>query len=166
MAEKQPILVVFDIDGTLVNIRDVDVGTVSDIYADDALMRLTPYPNIVGLVKQYIERQNTTVLFCTGRPKRAHSVTRRWLNKHVGLNSSGKRVTLVCRPDDTPEANIPTFKLGEIVQAVRRVGSKPSEARIYDDEFPNLRVFETLRPMVHSLQLFHASDGVVSQWSP
>lgn len=162
MAEKQPILVVFDIDGTILKLREV--GSVPDLFADDAIMSLKPYPNVIDLAKRYLKKENVTLLFCTGRPRRCQSATRRWLNKHVGLNTSGKRVTLVCRPDDTPESSIPTFKLSAIVQAVRRVGSKPSEAHIYDDDFANLRVFETLRPMVHSLQLFHANEGVISQW--
>lgn len=158
---KEPVLVVFDIDGTLAKI---ETGAI-DIYDPNYLFNLGTYPNMITIVRQYLRMKNAEILFCTGRPKRTFSATRRWLNKHLDLSSLDKRVGLVCRPDDSPESSIPTFKVSEILQAIRRLGSNPAEALIFDDDVQNLRLFETLKPMVRKLTLFKVTDGVVSDWS-
>ncbi len=158
---KEPVLVVFDIDGTLAK---NDPGAL-DINNENYLLRMPSYPNMLDLARKYLKMKNTEMLFCTGRPKITFSTTRRWLNKHLDLSSTDKRVGLVCRPDGTPESSIPTFKVSEILQAIRRMGSNPAEALIFDDDVHNLRLFETLKPMVRELKLFKVTDGVVSDWS-
>lgn len=160
---KGPFVVVFDIDGTLA--QTDDGSREADWYETDRLMALKPWPNTIELVKRYMKMPNANITFCTGRPKSAASVTRRWLNKHFSLGSAGKRIVLTCRPDEIPESRIPAWKMGAIMQAIRLVGSKPAEALIFDDDLRNLQMFETLRDSVRVLKLFKVQDGVVSPWS-
>jgi hypothetical protein len=161
MPSKEPVLVVFDVDGTLAKPHNPP----SDMYDGTYLLGLESDRNMVAIAKHYMSMANVELLFCTGRPKRSYQPTWQWLNKTLGLASSGKRVSLVCRPDEEPESRIAAVKLHEIVQALRRIGSKPSEAFIYDDDLSNLRLFESLRPMVRHLHLFKVEDGVASAWS-
>lgn len=158
---KEPVLVVFDIDGTLAKGGE----PADDIYEDERLLGLEPIPNMIAIAKRYAATNNVELMFCTGRPKRSFRATWQWLNKHLQIASSGKRVTLACRPDDVSEDRIAPYKLGEVVNAIRRVGSKPSEALVFDDDVMNLQMFETLRPMVHRLRLYKVEGGVASQWS-
>ena len=160
MTQKQPVLVVFDVDGTLAKSSDPPKNPFDDAY----LMSLESERNMVAIVQHYLKMDNVSLLFCTSRPKSSYRATWNWLNKTLGLTSSGRRVSLACRPDDEPCERIAACKLHEIVQAVRRIGSKPSEAYIYDDDLVNLRLFESLRPMVRQLNLFHVQDGVASSW--
>jgi FMN phosphatase YigB (HAD superfamily) len=161
MAQKQPVLAVFDVDGTLAKIGDPP----DDMYDGDYLMGLESERNMVAIVEHYMNMENVELMFCTGRPKRAYQPTWQWLNKTLGLAASGKRVSLVCRPNEEPESRIAAVKLHEIVQALRRIGSKPSEAFIYDDDLSNLRLFASLRPMVRHLHLFKVEDGIATAWS-
>lgn len=162
MTSKEPVLVVFDIDGTL---AQRGPRTVEEEWTDDYLLGLASYSNMVGIVRAYLKKRNVTVMFCTGRPVSLHSITRRWLASKIDLSQASQRVTLVCRPDETPVSGIPAFKLGEILQAIRRLGSNPAEAVIYDDDVNNLRLFETLKPMVRKLSIFKVDDGMISEWS-
>ena len=162
MPEKSKVLVVFDVDGTLAKVEE---DPPVDMYDRNYLAKLSPCHNMLSLVKRYMRMEKAELMFCTGRPKRAFTPTWQWLNRHLHLAASGKRVTLVCRPDEMDEAATPTFKLHEIVAALRRIGTKPFEALIYDDDLANLRLFESLRPMVQNLRLFKVEDGVASQWS-
>jgi len=160
MARKT--LVVFDIDGTVAKIPEGPV--VGDIFGEDRVSGMAPIPNMVKVVKQYLAERGVEILFCTGRPKVIFGATWRWLNRHLGLARSGKRVALTCRPPEVPMERIAVYKLGAIMQAIRRLGGKP-EVLIFDDDIANLRMFETLRPSVSSLRLFKVEDGVFSQWS-
>jgi len=157
----EPVLVVFDIDGTLAQ----EGPPASDTYADDRLLSLEPVKNMIAIAKKYIATEHVDIMFCTGRPKRSFRSTWQWLNKHLQLATSGKRIHVCCRPDDMPENRIADYKLGEIVQAVRRMGSKPSEALVFDDNVMNLQMFETIRPMVHRLRLYKVENGLASNWS-
>jgi hypothetical protein len=160
---KGPFVVVFDIDGTLAKVDD---GTPeSEIYNLTRLLSLKPWPNTMELLKRYMMMPNANITLCTGRPKSVAPATWRWLDKHLNLTGSGKSVTLSCRPDDVPESRIPAWKLSTVVQAIRRIGSKPSEALIFDDDLRNLQMFETLRDSVRVLKLFKVQDGVVSPWN-
>jgi len=159
--ERTPTLVVFDIDGTLAKEGPEAV----DIYDDNRLAGLQAWPNMVAAAKRYISMQNVEMMFCSGRPQRSFRATWAWLNRHLGLTSSGKRITVSLRPDDVPEDRTATCKLGEIVQAIRRLGSKPSEALIFDDDVMNLQMFETIRPMVRRLRLYKVEHDVASQWN-
>ena len=160
---KQPVLYCFDIDGTL-----AEHGTEAlQMFEDSpdsiaALLALRAYPNIVQLITQAIAAPNATVMFCTGRPVSLYGPTWRWLNRHLRLADVGKRVSVVCRPEEVALGAIPQFKLSELVQAVRRV--RPVELRCYDDNVQNLRLFGTLRSLVKSLRLYRCEDGVVSAW--
>ena len=156
-------LAVFDIDGTLARIPDDDVIP-DDIFDEDRVGAMVPVPNMIEVARQYVDKPNVEIVFCTGRPKRIFGVTWRWLNRHLGLARSGKRVTLVCRPPNVPPERIPVFKLAEVVQAIRRMGGKPDVA-IFDDDVLNLRMFETLQSRTADLRLFRVEDGVVSKWS-
>lgn len=157
----QTVLHCFDVDGTVAEFN----GQIFDASIDSraALLSLRAYPNVVQLVTQAIAAPNSTVMFCTGRPTSLYGPTWRWLNRHLRLASSGKSVTVVCRPDEVSLSAIPQYKLGELVQAVRRV--QPAELRCYDDNVQNLRLMQTLRPMVKTLRLYRCEDGVVSAWS-
>lgn len=161
MVQKKPVLVVFDVDGTLAKSEDPP----TNVYDHDFLMGLLPDRNMVAIVKHYMKMDNVELMFCTSRPKSVYQPTWQWLNKTLGLTASGKRVSLVCRPDDEPDSRVAAVKLHEIIQALRRIGSKPSEAFIYDDDLSNLRLFESLRSMVSNLYLFKVEDGVASAWS-
>jgi hypothetical protein len=162
---KRPALYCFDIDGTLAG---GDAGRRS---FDDSetmtqeLLDMRPYPNVLQLATQAIEAPNVEVMFCTGRVKRAYGVTWRWLNRHLSLSDADKRVTLVCRPDNIGLDGISQYKLGELVQAIRRQPEKLAELRCYDDWIGNLRLFETLRPMVSLLRLYRVEEGVVTLWN-
>lgn len=161
MTTKQPVLAIFGV-GPLTKTNG---ATPADRYADNHLTSLDPQRNMIAIVQHYMAMSNVELVFCTGRPKRAFRVTWQWLNKHLGLTASGKRVSLVCRDDSEPPEHTPTCKTHEIVQAIRRVGSKPAEAFVYDDDLQNLRLFESLRPMVRHLHLFKIDDGVATPWS-
>ena len=163
--EKQPVLIVFDVDGTLAK-----AGTAPDQDADQAtwetyLSSLQPERNMVAIVQHYLKMTNVELMFCTSRPKSLFRVTWQWLNKTLGLAASGKRASLVCRPDDEPSSHVSAGKVSEVVQAIRRVGSRPAEAFIYDDDLQNLRLYESLRPLVATLRLFKVEAGVASEWS-
>jgi hypothetical protein len=161
---QQPILVCFDVDGTLA--IHSDDPTLFDRSTDDGrLMRLRAQPNLVQIAMQYLADPNVEVMFCTGRAKSLYGVTWRWLNRYLNLAVSGKPVTLVCRPDDTALNAIPQFKLSELVQAIRRQPQKLAELRCYDDSVENLRLFQTLAPTVKRLRLYRVDDGVATQWS-
>lgn len=159
---KESILVVFDIDGTL---AERGPRTDEAEWTDDYLFGLASYSNMIGIARAYLKKRNVSVLFCTGRPASIHSITRRWLNSKLDLSQAPNRVTLVCRPDNMPASGIPSFKLAEILQAIRRLGSKPAEAVIYDDDVHNLRLYETLKPMVRKLSIFKVDEGMISEWS-
>lgn len=161
---RQPVLHCFDIDGTVAE-ADAYGGKLFDGSADAAAMLalLRAYPNVVQLIKQAIAAPNTDVMFCTGRSRSLYGATWRWLNRHLRLTESGKRVSVVCRPDEVSLAAIPQYKLSELVQAVRRV--RPTELRCYDDDVQNLRLFGTLRPMVKTLRLFRCENGVATAWT-
>jgi hydroxymethylpyrimidine pyrophosphatase-like HAD family hydrolase len=151
---KSPHLVVFDIDGTLAHSVEMDARSESSRGA---------WPNVVTLARQYMERDHVHLMICTGRPKSSFSETWRWLNRHLQLGSSGKRVTLSCRPDDVPWEQIPSFKLHEILRAVRRIAAV--EVSLYDDDVRNLAVMGTLpKSLVRRLRLFRCTDGVVTPW--
>jgi hypothetical protein len=160
MSDKEPVLVVFDLDGTLA--QDGPEG--GDIYDEQRLAALEPWPNMVAVVRRYIAMPNVAVMFCSGRPKARFRVTWDWLNRQVDLSGAGKSVTLALRPESIPEDRIAAYKLSEIVQAVRRLGSKPSEALVFDDDIQNLQMFEIIRPMVRRLRLYLVANGVASQW--
>lgn len=157
----QTVLHCFDIDGTLAEFSNQIFDESLDSRA--AMLSLRAYPNVVQLVTQAIAAPNATVMFCTGRPRSLYGPTWRWLNRHLRLAESGKRVSVVCRPDEVTLAAIPQYKLGELVQEVRRV--RPTELRCYEDNVQNLRLFGTLRPMVKTLRLYRCEDGVVGAWS-
>lgn len=159
---KEPVLVVFDIDGTLGRLGPL---TDSEMWSDRYLLAMPSYPNMVDLVKGYLRKRNVSVMFCTGRPTKWHGATWRWLNSKLGLSGSGQKATLVCRPEEVPTEKIPAFKLDAILQAIRRLGSRPSEAVLFDDDVNNLRLYETLRPMVRKLTLFKVDEGMISDWS-
>jgi|GEM_PF-5841106 len=159
---KARMLCCFDVDGTVVD------GGGTSFSADltyAQLMRMRPYPNIVRMVAQAIARDGTEVMFCTGRPKSMYGVTWRWLNRHLQLADAGKRTSLVCRPDETTLDAVPQYKLSELVQAIRRQPQKLAELRCYDDSIANLRLFQTLRPMVSKLRLYRCEDGVATLWT-
>jgi hypothetical protein len=157
----QTVLHCFDIDGTVSEFSGQIFDESIDSHA--AIMALRSYPNVVQLVTQTMAAPSATVMFCTGRPRSLYGPTWRWLNRHLRLSRSGKRVTVICRPDEVAVSAIPQYKLGELVQAVRRV--RPAELRCYDDNVQNLRLFQTLKPMVKTLRLYRCEDGVVSAWS-
>lgn len=159
---KEPVLVVFDIDGTLGKLGPL---TDSEAWSDRYLLSMPSYANMIDLVKSYLKKRNVTLMFCTGRPVRWQSTTRRWLNSKLDLSQAPNRVTLVCRPDEKPTSGIPAFKLAEILQAIRRLGSRPAEAVIYDDDVNNLLLYETLKPMVRKLSIFKVDEGMISEWS-
>lgn len=159
---KEPTLAVFDIDGTL---AEIGPRTEEEGYPVDYLLGLPSYSNMIGIVRSYLKKRNVSVMFCTGRPASTHGTTRRWLNSKLDLSQAPNRVTLVCRPDDTPASGIPAFKLAEILQAIRRLGSRPAEAVIYDDDVNNLRLFGALKPMVRKLSIFKVDEGMISEWS-
>jgi hypothetical protein len=111
-----------------------------------------------------MELPNATLMFCTGRDRVFFGATWRWLNKHFGLAQSGKQITLACRPHRIPVEMTPHYKVGEITKAIRRHPEKLAELRCYDDNLSNLRVFQTLRPMVTTLRLFRCADGLATRW--
>ncbi len=158
---KHSILVVFDVDGSL---ADCDESP-NHNYDEKYLLSRPIHRNMAEVVRHYLKMPNVELVFITGRPKSVYRVTWQWLNKHLQLAASGKRVSLVCRPDSEPHEKIAACKLHEVVQAIRRVGSKPVEAFIYDDQLSNLRLFESLRPMVANLRLFKVEDDVATAWS-
>ena len=165
MAQKQAILVVFDVGGSLAKKCIAPASGAKQEAWDAHFMALQEEPNMVAIVKHYLTFDNIELMFCTGRPKSSFRVTWQWLNKTLGLTASGKRVSLACRPDAEPLTNIPACKLSEIVQAIRRIGSRPAEVFIYDNNLSNLRLFESLRPMVANLRLFKVEGGVATAWS-
>lgn len=146
----------FGIDGTLAD-SDVFSGRTAE-----QLLELPAYANVVRLTTEAIERDDTDVMFCTARPKAQYGVTWRWLNRELNLSGSGRRVALVCRPDETTPDDIPQYKLLELVQAVRR--HRPEELRCYDRSVRNLRLFQTLGQMVTRLRLYRCDVGVTSLW--
>lgn len=156
--EKLPILVVFDIDGTLAR-------TVPSTMTDDEILACRPITNLVRLARKCIEAPQMEVMICTARPKRVFRPTWAWLNRHLGIGKAPRAVSVVCRPDDVPDTQVATYKLSEIVQAIRRMSSRPSQAWIYDDRVENLRLFQTLRSHVIELRLFLVDEGVATQWS-
>ena len=158
---SEPVLVIFDIDGTLAVHGDISDP---DIYNEERLAALEPIPNMIAMAKRYVKMSNVTVMFCSGRPKSTYGVTWDWLNRYLGLSASGKAVTLALRPEDISDDGISTYKMSEVFQAVRRAGSKPSEVVIYDDDIMNLQMFETIRPMVNRLRLYKVEGGIASQW--
>lgn len=155
---KRPILYCFDIDGTLAEPMQQYEET------PERLLALRAHPNVVRLVASALALDNAEVMFCTGRSKNAYGATWRWLNRHLSLARLNKRVTLTCRPPETPLDAIPQFKLSELVQAIRRQPEKLAELRCYDDSVQNLRIFQTLRPMVTKLNLYRIEDGVATAW--
>ena len=157
---QDSILVVFDIDGTLAKIGPDDGA---DIYDEARLAALPPWDNVVAIAQRYMKDPKVVMMFCSGRPKGTYRVTWDWLNRLVGL-SRGKSVTLALRPEEVSEDRIAPYKLSEIVQAIRRLGSKPNEAIVFDDDVTNLQMFEVVRPTVRRLRLYRAEDGIVSQW--
>ena len=158
--DREPVLVVFDIDGTLAKHGDPNDP---DQYSEARLAALEPIPNMIAMARRYIKTPNVVVMFCSGRPKTRQRVTWDWLNHHVGM-SGGRAVTLTLRPESESEDRIAMYKLSEIIQAVRRMGSKPSEVVIFDDDIMNLQMFESVRPMVRRLKLYKVEDGLTSQW--
>lgn len=156
---KRPILCCFDIDGTLAEKMDPYDESMA------SLLSLRAHPNTVRLVASALALDHAEVMFCTGRSKSAYGATWRWLNRHLGIARIGKRVSLVCRPNETPLDAIPQFKLSELVQAIRRQPEKLAELRCYDDSVANLRLMQTLRPMVTQLRLFRVEDGVATAWT-
>jgi hypothetical protein len=160
---KEPVFVAFDIDGTFTGSSGVRL--VGDRYSDARLEALPAIPNMVAIAKQYLATENVQLMFCTGRPKRSARVTWQWLNRHLQLSESGKVAILACRPDNISDDHIAMFKAIEYSQAIRRLGSKPSEALIFDSSVANLQMFATLRPMVHRLRLYKVEDGIATQWN-
>jgi len=155
----RPILCCFDIDGTLSAKMDQYDESLNN------LLSLRPHPNSIRIVMAALTLDNAEVMFCTGRSKGAYGATWRWLNRHLGIAHLGKRVTLVCRPPETPLDAIPQYKLSEVVQAIRRQPEKLAELRCYDDSVQNLRLMQTLRPMVDKLRLYRVEDGVATAWA-
>lgn len=156
---KRPILCCFDIDGTLAErMEPYDESPA-------ALLALRPHPNCVRLVASALALDHAEVMFCTGRSKRAYGATWRWLNRHLGIARMNKRVSLVCRPPETPLDAIPQYKLAELVQAIRRQPQKLAELRCYDDSVANLRLMQTLRPIVTALRLYRVEDGIATAWT-
>lgn len=155
---KRPILCCFDIDGTLCErMERYDE-------AAEALLALRPHPNTIRLVAGALALDHAEVMFCTGRSKAAYGPTWRWLNRQLGIAHLNKRVSLVCRPAETPLDSIPQYKLSELVQAIRRQPEKLAELRCYDDTVANLRLMQTLRPLVTELRLYRVEDGVATAW--
>lgn len=158
---KEPILVVFDIDGTIAR-QDIPAP---QVYQGNNVLSLTAWPNMKNLVRQYMLRDHVRLMFCTGRPASQYGVTWRWLNGLFHLGSSGKHVGLVCRPDEIPLEQTARYKLTEVTRAIRRLGSQPAGCVIYEDSIRNLQLLNTLKPMVRSLQMFIVDDGVATPWS-
>lgn len=159
----QPTLHCFDIDGTI-----SEYGPYKEKMFDGtpdspaAILAVRAYPNIVKVATQAIATADAEVMFCTGRPQSLYGPTWRWLNRHLRLADSGRRVSVVCRPEDVALSAIPQYKLSELVQAIRRV--RPVELRCYDDNLENLRLFGTLQPLVKTLRLFRCEEGVATSW--
>jgi len=158
--QKLPTLIMFDIDGTLAQPIDFSEQT-----TDEHVLGARPIHNTIRLVAKFLCMPHMEVMFCTGRPKRMFRPTWAWLNRHLNLTTIGRPVPLICRPDELSPSQIPAYKLSEVLQALRRMSSRPPKAWIYDDSVANLRLFQTLRPFVGELRLYRVEDGIATQWS-
>lgn len=155
---KRAILCCFGVDGT------VSQHGGDETASDEQLLQAKPYQNVLDVVAQAMQMPNAEVMFCSSRPKQLYGVTWRWLNCHLDLARAGRPVALVCRPPGLPVDAVPQYKLGEIVQAIRRQPEKLAELRCYDATIKSLRLMQTLRPMVSALRLYRVENGVASQW--
>lgn len=154
---KRPILCCFGVDGTV----SQGDGTAE---SHEQLLQTKPHQNVLDVVMQVMRMPNAEIMFCSARPKQLYGVTWRWLNRHLDLARAGRPVSLVCRPPELAIDAVPQYKLGEVVQAIRRQPEKLAELRCYDATVKTLRLMQTLRPMVSTLRLYRVENGLTSQW--
>lgn len=152
-------IVIFDLDGTVV--EDNDVHHLSDEIQSVEFLKLRPNANVMRSVNMYMSDPNWTIIFLTGRlnsPNKRHA-TVEWLKTYTS-----KPFELIMRPANIAPNAISTWKLSELLKIVKSFPGT-NEIHLFEDNNETLALAkQLLSPMIIKLQLILVQDGVLSNW--
>jgi len=120
-------LVLFDLDGTIVDNSERATLTKIQDYLDPVRLAVDPpMPTIVALLRKYATAADSEVVFLTGREEKLRDVTEVWLKGH-----HLSQFTLYMRPNGLPIAIVSKYKANKTMKLLREGGYQ--NIIFYDD---------------------------------